>query len=90
MRRASIGKDFNSSEDSLDRLDLEEYDPAFFENQILDVKQVAEYLKVATKTIYRMAPRGEIPAARIGKTYRFYLPDIVRWLQSGGNNENRR
>lgn len=68
---------------------LDEYDDLLFENQIMDVKQVAAYLKVATKTIYRMAPRGEIPAARIGKTYRFYLPDIVRWLQSGGNNENR-
>ena len=41
-------------------------------HQILSVKQLAEYLDMATVTIYRLANRGELPGAKVGGQWRFH------------------
>ena len=48
--------------------------------QVMRVSQVAAYLQVSRRTIYTMAATGQIPAAKVGDQWRFYRPEIDRWL----------
>lgn len=53
---------------------------------ILTIRQLAEYLVVSEKTVYRMIERHQLPAMRIGAQWRFRRNDIDAWL----TNEMRR
>ena len=50
------------------------------EGEILTIKQVAEYLKVTERTIYRLAAAKKIPAFKVGGTWRFRATDIDGWI----------
>ena len=50
----------------------------------LTIKEVAQYLKVAEKTIYRLVSAKEIPAFKVGGSWRFKLSEIDKWASSGG------
>lgn len=56
-----------------------------FNDQIMTLSEVAEYLKVAEKTILRMIKKGEIPCAKIASQWRFMRPMIDDWLISRMN-----
>lgn len=43
--------------------------------------EASEYLKLAPITLYRKVRRGEIPAARIGKSWRFHRDQLEEWLK---------
>lgn len=47
---------------------------------ILTIRQLAEYLMVSEKTVYRMLDRNELPAMRVGAQWRFRKQDIDAWL----------
>ncbi|QIL83892.1 helix-turn-helix domain-containing protein [Diaphorobacter sp. HDW4A] len=51
------------------------------EGEILTINQVAEYLKVTERTIYRLAAAKKIPAFKVGGTWRFSLADIDSWIK---------
>jgi excisionase family DNA binding protein len=55
------------------------------EGEILTLKEVAGYLKVTERTIYRLAGAKKIPAFKVGGTWRFSRADIDEWIrrQSG-------
>ena len=60
------------------------------ESGILTIKEVAEYLKVTERTIYRLAAAKKIPAFRVGGTWRFSKAEINQWIQrqsEGGKND---
>jgi excisionase family DNA binding protein len=50
------------------------------ESGILTIKEVAEYLKVTERTIYRLAAAKKIPAFKVGGTWRFRTTDIDGWI----------
>ncbi len=51
------------------------------EGEILTIKQVAGYLKVTERTIYRLAGAKKIPAFKVGGTWRFSRADIDAWIK---------
>ena len=51
------------------------------EGEILTIKQVATYLKVTERTIYRLAGAKKIPAFKVGGTWRFSKADIDAWIK---------
>ena len=51
------------------------------EGEILTLKQVADFLKVTERTIYRLAGAKKIPAFKVGGTWRFSRADIDRWIK---------
>ncbi|WP_250528634.1 helix-turn-helix domain-containing protein [Caballeronia sp. ATUFL_F1_KS4A] len=55
------------------------------EGEILAIKQVADFLQVTERTIYRLAAAKKIPAFKVGGTWRFRRIDIDGWIaaQSG-------
>lgn len=42
------------------------------ESGVLNANEAAEYLKDHVETVRRMARRGEIPAFKVGKDWRFH------------------
>ena len=60
------------------------------------VRQVAEYLSVNGRTVYRMAESGELPAFKVGDAWRFRREDIDAWIdrqqreRSGGPSKKGR
>ena len=59
------------------------------DGDILTLDEVAAYLKAGKRTIYRLAASGEIPAFKLGGTWRFSRSDIESWIkqQSAGRPE---
>lgn len=51
-------------------------------DEILTVQEVAALLKVADKTVYTMAQRGEMPAFKVRGQWRFRRADIDAWIQT--------
>ncbi|MBO0943409.1 helix-turn-helix domain-containing protein [Comamonas aquatica] len=51
------------------------------DGEILTIKQVADYLKVTERTIYRLAAAKQIPAFKVGGTWRFSRAEINQWIQ---------
>jgi excisionase family DNA binding protein len=47
---------------------------------ILTIRQLAEYLMISEKTVYRMLDRIQLPAVWIGAQWRFRRQDIDGWL----------
>lgn len=53
----------------------------------MSVGEIAEYLGVASITIYRWLEKGQIPAHRIGKQWRFNQTAVDAWVESGNAAE---
>ncbi|HEX6553749.1 MAG TPA: helix-turn-helix domain-containing protein [Ktedonobacteraceae bacterium] len=49
--------------------------------EILDVKEVARILKVSTRTVIRLAERGELASFKIGDLWRFRRSDVNDYVQ---------
>ena len=56
------------------------------DDEIMTVKQVAEYLKIAEKTAYRFATEGKIPGFRVGAAWRFKKSKIDEWIAKQQEN----
>ncbi len=49
-------------------------------DQIMTIEEVAKYLKLKPQTIYTWAQKGKIPAAKIGKEWRFRKDLVEAWF----------
>ena len=49
-------------------------------DEIMTVKQLAEYLHLNYQTVYKKVQKGEIPSSKIGRGWRFQKVVIDRWL----------
>lgn len=46
----------------------------------MTVRDVAGFLAVDEKTIYRLAQQGKLPGFKVAGTWRFQLQDIQGWI----------
>jgi excisionase family DNA binding protein len=49
----------------------------------LSVEEIAVYLGVSRDTIYSWVGKTGIPAHKVGRLWKFKLPEIDRWVKSG-------
>ena len=49
-------------------------------DEIMNLEEVARYLKMKPQTIYTWAQKGKIPAAKLGKEWRFKRSIIDEWF----------
>jgi excisionase family DNA binding protein len=60
-------------------------------DEIITIKEVAEYLKIKEKTAYALAAKGEIPGFKVGGAWRFRKSEIDKWIakreKTGKNND---
>jgi excisionase family DNA binding protein len=58
---------------------------------IFTLDELAAYLKVGKRTLYRLAAHREIPAFKVGGTWRFRQREIDQWIndqiQAGAKKE---
>ena len=52
---------------------------------IMTIKDVAQYLKVNERTIYRLAASGDIPAFKVGNSWRFKRQELDGWIERQHN-----
>jgi excisionase family DNA binding protein len=50
---------------------------------VMTAREVAAYLRVSKATVYRLANAGQIPATRVGRSWRFHRRLIDEWLCAG-------
>lgn len=51
--------------------------------RFLTVGEVADLLRVSNMTVYRLINAGDLPAVRVGKSYRLREDDIDKYLADG-------
>ena len=51
-------------------------------DEILTLKEVADYLKINEKTAYRLALEGKLPGFKVGGSWRFAKQDLMRWIKN--------
>lgn len=66
-------------------------------DEVLTMKEVAALLKLAEKTVYAMAPAGEISAFKIRGQWHIERTELEQWIdaqprggESGGGNADGR
>lgn len=58
--------------------------------EILTVREVAEFLKVTERTIYRLATEGQIPSFKVGGSWRFQRSDLIQWMNEQAKGQAER
>lgn len=48
---------------------------------IMTIKELADYLKIAEKTAYRFALEKKIPGFKVGGAWRFRRAEIDKWIK---------
>jgi|TARA_R110000737_G_scaffold344798_1_gene372436 excisionase family DNA binding protein len=56
-------------------------------DQILTLKEVAAYLKLAEKTAYRLVSEGKLPGFKVGGSWRFKREDLEAWIEKQKDKE---
>lgn len=49
-------------------------------DDIMTMRELADYLKIAEKTAYRFASEGKVPGFKVGSAWRFRKSEIERWI----------
>lgn len=55
------------------------------EDHFMTLKEVADYLHLNERTIYKWAQEGTIPASKLGGTWRFRRSEIDTWVEQHKN-----
>ena len=55
-------------------------------NDILNLNETADYLRVSKQTIYNMIKDGRIKAYKVGREWKILRSDIVAYLESVSSN----
>jgi excisionase family DNA binding protein len=58
--------------------------------EIFTLDEVAAYLKVGKRTVYRLAAAKKIPAFKVGGTWRFQRREIDQWIKRQMNDDTSR
>lgn len=59
-------------------------------DEILTLRELANYLRCHTSTLYRLIKSGEIPYFRIGSDFRFRTSIINEWIEKRSASIQRR
>jgi excisionase family DNA binding protein len=53
---------------------------SFAKARFLTVQEVAELMRVSTMTVYRLIKSGDLPAVRVGRSFRVRDEDVDAYL----------
>jgi excisionase family DNA binding protein len=53
--------------------------------EIMTTKEISKYLKLNEVTILKYSKKGQIPAIRVGKVWRFDKEIIDKWIIEGND-----
>lgn len=52
------------------------------EHDLMTISEVANYLRITERTVREMIKRGELPAAKLAKSYRIKRADVEKLLDT--------
>lgn len=52
------------------------------DEKLLTIEELAKYLQVSTKTVYRMIHRQQIPCYKVANQWRFKTGVIEQWMEN--------
>ena len=58
-------------------------------NDVLDAEEASAWLKIPKSTLYKLCTEGEIPAAKVGRHWRFHRETLESWLLGRTRVRNR-
>ena len=58
---------------------------AVSDDRFMTLKEVADYLHLNERTIYKWAQEGTIPASKLGSAWRFRRSEIDTWVEQRKN-----
>ena len=50
-------------------------------DEIMTIREVAEFLKLTEKTTYRLVSDGTLPGFKVGGSWRFKRDEINHWIK---------
>jgi excisionase family DNA binding protein len=53
--------------------------------RVVNAAEAARVLGININTVYELANQGRIPAFRVGRLWRFSLPELEKWIATGGS-----
>lgn len=51
-------------------------------DEIMTIKELAAYLKVTEKSLYRLLSNSKLPAFKVGGAWRFRREEIDKWIKT--------
>jgi len=57
-------------------------------DDILNIKEVAKYLRMPVSTIYKLVQNGKIPGVKMGKHWRFLKKDLQNLFVKKGEEHS--
>lgn len=57
--------------------------------KVVRIKEAAKYLNISVSMLYLLLKRGKLPYVKIGKSTRFVVDDLDRWLRKNTLNKMR-
>lgn len=51
-------------------------------DEVMTVSEVADLLHMPVSTVYYLARQGQLPATRLGRTWRFLRPELEQLLSN--------
>ena len=49
-------------------------------SEIMTAEEAGEYLKVSKPFIVKLAKEGQVPATKLGRSWRFSRPHLQKWI----------
>ena len=59
-------------------------------DEVMTVKEVAEYFRLAESTVYRLVKSGSLPGRKLGGNWRFSRKGLEAWFGNQGNQDEQR
>ncbi|EJF85554.1 helix-turn-helix domain-containing protein [Bartonella rattimassiliensis] len=59
------------------------------EHDILTVEEVARYLKVTERHVYKLLSDRKMPAFKVGGAWRFKREQLEEWIEEGVNEQSK-
>ncbi len=53
------------------------------DDDILNMKEALDYLKISRNTMYKLLKEGSIPAKQVGTRWRFSRRQLLEWIEKG-------
>ena len=50
------------------------------QDTVMDIGDLAKYLKLSTSTLYKLCAEGKVPGTKVGRHWRFRKDIIDNWL----------
>ena len=51
------------------------------DTDIFTIKELANYLKINERTLYKLTTEGDLPAFKVGGSWRFQRKSIQAWIE---------